>query len=76
VLEAKDPSGNKRIDMERLLKNLLGFWPSLPSGYFWTNPKDDEMAQKRVKDAHRKGGGKAGTGEAMGGPKNDWQETE
>jgi len=38
--------------------------------------KDDEMAQKRVKDAHRKGGGKAGTGEAMGGPKNDLQETE
>jgi hypothetical protein len=38
--------------------------------------KDDEAAQKRVKDAHHKGGGKAGTGDAMGGPNNDRQDTE
>ena len=38
--------------------------------------KDDETAQKRVKDAHCKGGGKAGTGDAMGGPNNDRQDTE
>ncbi len=38
--------------------------------------KDEETAEKRVKDAHREGGGKAGAGEAMGSPNNDRQETE
>ncbi len=38
--------------------------------------KDDEAAQKRVKDAHHKGGGNAGTGYAKGGPNNDRHDTE
>ncbi|WP_158743656.1 hypothetical protein [Acidisphaera sp. L21] len=41
-----------------------------------THRQQDDAAQKRVKDTHAEGGGKAGTGEAMGSPDNDRQDTE